>query len=129
MPQERNMEMIKKIFKLYTLKKMCCYLYKLLARRNCASDNIFKTVETDVKTNKKKFKKYIYRNEAAEKRFTTFKKKNPNLVKTISHTRSLNLDNNLEEFLGNDELWDILIDWKHLLGENIYLQRHKNKNG
>ena len=33
----------------------------------------------------------------------------------------------LEEYLGNDELWDALIDWKSLLGENIYLQRNSGE--
>ena len=94
-----------------------------------STDSIYQQVEKDIEANKHKFHKYVYRRKPDYVRFANSKKRNPNVRKFIPHTRLINEAESLEDYLGNDELWDILIDWKGLLGENIYLKRHKNKNG
>jgi len=97
--------------------------------RGAQTESIYAQVEKDVKDNKNNFIKYIYRGRPDYVKISNSKKKNPKLRKFISHTRILDDTETLESFLGHNELWDMLIDWKSLLGENIYLQRHRNKNG
>ena len=105
------------------MRKIFKRLLKYMFGPQNEQQSVFTEVEDLLETNKTKMKKSIYRKGTYESEILNYKNKHANYLRTVSHTRELNSHENLEKLLENDRFWDILIDWKSLLGDNIYLKR------
>ena len=101
---------------------------KLFLKKKNVRQSIYSEVEKEIQTNRNNFKRFIFKKEPLARDNPNSKKKTPKFRRIIPHTRNIENSNKLQEFLENDDLWDVLINWKNLLGENIYLQRSVNKN-
>ena len=103
------------------------FIKKLVNKKGKKVKNIFNEVEKTVQENKNRFQNYVQRRERFNVEIPNFKKNRHKFIRMVSNVKSIEDWDKLEEYLGNDELWDALIDWKSLLGENIYLQRNSGE--